>query len=210
MVGRSVLNECLENAKIVQVLVVNRRSLELNHPKLKEVIHKDFMNFSPVLADFVGYDACFHCMGVTSVGKGEEEFTKFTYTITASLADACYSANPTMVMTYVSGEGTDTSEKGSTMWARVKGKTENYILSKGFKDAYMFRLGALIPGEGVGYGVSWYKYIYIALSPVFPLLRKLNSVTTSQKLGRAMINAITVNQDLKHLETKDINALSSK
>ena len=112
-------------------------------------------------------------MGVSSVGKNEEEFMKFTYTVTKSLTDACYIANSAMVLTYVSGQGTDTTEQGNRMWARVKGKTENYILNKGVKDAYMFRLGALVPDNGVGYGASWYKYLYIAMSPLFPLLRRL-------------------------------------
>ena len=208
MVGKSVLLQCLESDKVSEVLSVGRRELGMNNPKLKELIHKDFMDFSSVTDEFEGYGACFHCMGVSSVGKDEQEFSKFTFTITKSLADACFEANSDMVMTYVSGAGTDSKEEGSTMWARVKGKTENYILNKGFKDAYMFRLGALIPRKGVSSGTGWYKYIYVVLRPLFPFLRKLNSVTTSEKIGEAMINAVTANQDLKHLENKDINRLS--
>ena len=208
MVGRSVLNECLKDNRVEEVLVVNRRTLEVHDSKLREIIHSDFSDFSGLAEQFAGYDACFHCMGVTSIGKDEAEFSQFTYDITKSLADACYSANPDMVMTYVSGQGTDSTERGKIMWARVKGKTENYILNKGFKDAYMFRLGALIPGRGISSGTSWYEYIYVVLRPFFPLLRKLNSFTTSEKIGRAMINAVTANQELKHLENKDINALA--
>lgn len=208
MVGGSVLKECLANDKVHEVLVVNRRSLEMSDTKLKELLHKYFTDFSSAAKYFEGYDACFHCMGVTSIGKDEAEFSKYTYSITKSLADACYAANPSMVLTYVSGAGTDSTEKGRTMWARVKGKTENYILNKGFKDAYMFRLGALIPAKGISSGTSWYEYIYVVLRPFFPLLRKLNSFTTSEKIGKAMINAVTANQELKHLENKDINALS--
>ena len=210
MVGKSILLQCLASDKVLEVLSIGRRELGLSNPKLKELVHKDFMDFSSVSSEFAGYDACFHCMGVSSIGKGEEEFKKFTFDITRSLANACFSANPNMVMTYVSGAGTDSTEKGSIMWARVKGRTENYILNKGFKDAYMFRLGALIPGKGISSGTGWYKYIYIVISPLFPLLRKLNSVTTSEKIGKAMINAVTVNQELKHLENKDINLLSTK
>ena len=208
MVGRSVLNECLKDNRVEEVLVVNRRTLEVHDSKLREIIHSDFSDFSGLAEQFAGYDACFHCMGVTSIGKDEAEFSQFTYDITKSLADACYSANPDMVMTYVSGQGTDSTERGKIMWARVKGKTENYILNKGFKDAYMFRLSALIPGRGISSGTSWYEYIYVVLRPFFPLLRKLNSFTTSEKIGRAMINAVTANQELKHLENKDINALA--
>ena len=209
MVGRSTLNECLANDKVKEVLAINRRSLGLKHPKFKELIHSDFFNFSEVVEHFTEYDACFHCMGVTSVGKDETEFTKFTFDISKSLADACYIANPDMVMNYVSGAGTDSTEKGNTMWARVKGKTENYILNKGFKDAYMFRLGALIPEGEVSSGVSWYKYIYIAMTPLFPLLKKLSSFTTSSKFGKAMINSVQYSQEVKRLENKDINKLSS-
>ena len=208
MVGRSVLNECLTNEKISKVLVVNRRSLGLSHPKLNEILHADFTDFGGLTTDFEGYDACFHCMGVTSIGKTEEEFSKYTFTITKSLADTCHRANPNMVLTYVSGQGTDSTEQGRVMWARVKGKTENYILNKGFRDAYMFRLGALIPGPGISSGTSWYEYIYIVLRPFFPLLRRLNSFTTSEKIGQAMINAVSANQEHKHFENKDINAMS--
>jgi hypothetical protein len=210
MVGRSTLNECLANDKVKEVLAINRRSLGLKHPKFKELIHSDFFNFSEVVEHFTEYDACFHCMGVTSVGKDETEFTKFTFDISKSLADACYIANPDMVMNYVSGAGTDSTEKGNTMWARVKGKTENYILNKGFKDAYMFRLGALIPEGEVSSGVSWYKYIYIAMTPLFPLLKKLSSFTTSSKFGKAMINTVLHSQEIKHLENTDINAMATK
>ncbi|MGH1436956.1 MAG: NAD-dependent epimerase/dehydratase family protein [Lewinella sp.] len=208
MVGRSTLNECLVNDKVKEVLVVNRRELGISHPKLKELIHSDFTDFSKIADEFSGFDACFHCMGVTSVGKSEAEFTTFTFDITKSLADACHSANPEMVFNYVSGTGTDSSEQGETMWARVKGKTENYVLNKGFKDAYMFRLGALIPEGEVSSGASWYKYIYILMKPLNPLLKKIKSVTTSSKFGKAMINSVSANQDLKHLEGVDINQLA--
>ena len=209
MVGRSTLNECLVDERVEEILIVNRRALGLNHPKLVELVHKDFTNFSAVSTQFSGYDACFHCMGVTSVGKDEKEFSKYTFDVTKSLADACFKANSEMVMNYVSGTGTDSSETGNTMWARVKGKTENYILSLGFRDAYMFRLGALIPEGEVSSGVSWYKYIYILLRPFYPLLKKLNTFTTSSKFGKAMLNTIAFPQDKKYLENKDINHLAS-
>lgn len=210
MVGRSTLNECLKSDNVSEVLIVNRRQLDVTHPKLKELIHKDFLDFSQVAENFEGYDACFHCMGVSSVGKNEEEFTKFTFDITKSLADACHQANPQMVMNYVSGVNTDSTEEGNTMWARVKGRTENYILHKGFKDAYMFRLGALVPEGEVSFGTSWYKYVYIVMSPFFPLMKKLKSVATSSSFGKAMINTVLFPSDLKYLENKEINHLASK
>lgn len=208
MVGRSTLNECLVNEKVKQILLINRRKLGVSHPKLKELIHRDFTNFEKIGNKFTEYDACFHCMGVSSVGKNEEEFTKFTFNITKSLADACFLANPNMVFNYVSGTGTDSSEQGKVMWARVKGKTENYILNKDFKDSYMFRLGALIPEGDVSSGTNWYKYIYIILKPLYPLLKKIKSVTTSSKFGKAMINSVHANQKLKHLESANINDLA--
>lgn len=210
MVGRSTLNECLVNDQVKEVLIVNRRELGISHPKLKEVIHSDFTDFSKLAKAFSGFDACFHCMGVSSVGKSEEEFHKFTFEITKSLADTCYAANPEMVFNYVSGMGTDSSEQGPIMWARVKGKTENYVLNKGFKDAYMFRLGALIPEGEVSSGTSWYKYIYLLMKPFYPLLKRIKSVTTSSKFGKAMINSVHANQDLKHLEGVAINQLAEK
>ena len=115
---------------------------------LIEVLLKDFEKIDQVKEHLQGFDACFHCMGVSSAGKSEEQYHKLTFDITKSLVDACYEVNPTMVFTYVSGAGTDSTEKGNTMWARVKGKTENYILNKGFEDAYMFRAGAIIPEKG--------------------------------------------------------------
>ncbi|WP_372755008.1 NAD-dependent epimerase/dehydratase family protein [Mariniflexile sp.] len=208
MVGRSTLNECLLNNKVKQVLIINRRPLGVSHPKLKEIIHTDFSDFSTLKNKLIDYDACFHCMGVSSLGKNEAEFSKFTYTITKSLADTCYDANRNMIFNYVSGSGTDFSEQGKIMWARVKGKTENYILNKGFKDAYCFRLGALIPEGDVGSGSSWYKYIYMVMKPFYPLMKKIKSVTTSSKFGKAMINSVHANQKLKHLEGIDINRMA--
>lgn len=210
MVGRSTLNECLVNDKVKQVLIISRRKLGVSHPKLQELIHADFTDFENISHKLSEYDACFHCMGVSSVGKNEEEFTKFTFEITKSLVDACFAANPNMVFNYVSGTGTDSSEQGKIMWARVKGKTENYILNKGFKDSYLFRLGALIPEGEVSSGTSWYKYIYVLIKPLYPLIKKLKSVTTSTKFGKAMINSVNANQKLKHLEGADINELSDK
>ncbi|SIQ63890.1 NAD-dependent epimerase/dehydratase family protein [Maribacter ulvicola] len=210
MVGRSTLNECLVNDKIAEILVINRRPVGIMHPKLKEIIHLDFSDFSSLENELPQYDACFHCMGVSSVGKNEAEFTKYTYDVTKSLVDTCYAANPDMVFNYVSGAGTDASAKGKIMWARVKGKTENYVLNKGFKDAYMFRLGALLPEGDVSSGTSWYKYIYSIMKPFYPIMKKLKSVTTSSKFGKAMINSIAANQDLKYLEGVDINYLATK
>jgi nucleoside-diphosphate-sugar epimerase len=208
MVGRSALNECLLSENVEEVLMINRRSLGVTHPKLKELVHTDFTDFSSVVDKLNGYDACFHCMGVSSVGKKEGAFTKLTYDVTKSLADACYDANPNMVFNYVSGAGTDSTEKGKVMWSRVKGKTENYILNKGFKDAYMFRLGALVAENGIKSSTKIYRILYIVMTPFFTLLKRMKSVTTSRKFGNAMINSVLKPKATKYLDNQAINALA--
>jgi nucleoside-diphosphate-sugar epimerase len=208
MVGKGVLLECLESDRIEQVLVINRSSLDKQHPKLVELLLKDFEQIEQVKEGLKGYDACFHCMGVTSAGKSEEQYHKLTFEITKSLVDTCYEVNPNMVFNYVSGAGTDSSEKGNTMWARVKGKTENYILNKGFADAYMFRAGAIIPEKGVKSKTGLYNALYVIMRPFFGLMKKSKSITTSVKLGQAMINSLSAKQELKLLENKDINELA--
>ncbi len=210
MVGRSTLNECLRNKNVEHVLIVNRKRVGLVHPKLTEVIHADFMDFSPLVDHFKEYDACFHCMGVSSIGMDESQFNTLTFDITKSLADTCFAANSSIVMNYVSGTGTDSTEKGSTMWARVKGKTENYILNRGFKDGYMFRLGILLPEDGIKSSTGWYRIMYVIMAPLFPVLRRMESVTVSSLFGKAMINTLLYPQSNKHLENKDINALAHK
>ena len=208
MVGKGVLLECIDGDRIENILIINRNPLNLTHPKVKEIIHKDFSEFTSIKEQLVGYNACFHCMGVSSAGMSEQKFNYFTYTMTKALASTLYQINPDMVFNYVSGTGTDGSEKGRIMWARVKGKTENMILKMGFKDAYMFRPGAIIPEGGIKSRTPLYNALYILLRPFFPLLKKMKSVTTTRKLGMAMINVIFNPQPLKHLEGKNINQQS--
>ena len=148
MVGKGVMLECLESSKIEEVLVINRTSLGMQHPKLIEILLQDFQNVSSLKEKLSGYDACFFCMGVSVIGLSEEDYLRITYLTTKSFVDTLYQINPNMVFNYVSGAGTDSSENGGTMWARVKGKTENMIFGKGFKDAYAFRPGAIIPEKG--------------------------------------------------------------
>ena len=144
MVGKGVLLECLESPKIEEVLIINRSTLGMEHPKLKEVLLADFSTVESIKDELESYDACFYCMGVSSVGMSEEQYTIITYDVTKAFADVLYELNPDMVFIYVSGTGTDSSEKSRIMWARVKGRTENMVLNKGFKDAYAFRPGAII------------------------------------------------------------------
>lgn len=208
MVGKATLIECLESKHVEKVLVVNRSSINMEHSKLTEILHADFNDFTNIQEELKGYDACFHCMGVSSIGMSEDQFSKLTYDITASLADLLYELNPNMVFNYVSGMGTDSTEKGSAMWARVKGKTENKVLSMGFKDVYAFRLGMLLPEKGVKSRTSWYNILYVITRPFYPIFKKMKSVTPSSSFGLAMINTVLYPQELKHLENKDINKLA--
>ncbi|MDC7998307.1 epimerase [Gilvibacter sediminis] len=209
MVGKGVLLECLDAEQIASVLVINRSSLGMSHPKLKELLLPDFTQLEAHKVMLQGYDGCFFCMGVSAIGMSEAKYSAITYDITKIFADVLYELNPNMVFNYVSGTGTDSTATGQVMWARVKGKTENYILDKGFKDAYAFRPGMIIPERGIKSSTGWYNAIYVLLRPFFGLLKKSSKITTTTKLGAAMIASITADQPLKHLENKDINNLAS-
>lgn len=206
MVGKGVLLECLDHPEIAEVLVVNRSTLGMTHPKLKELLHKDFYDLSAIKNQLQGYDACFFCLGVSSVGMSEEEYTKPTYDLTLHFAQMVI--NPNMIFTYVSGTGTDSTEKGRTMWARVKGKTENALLAMPFKKAYMFRPGVILPMKGIKSKTRWYQFMYDLLRPLFPLMMKSSSVTDTTRVGQAMINAALYGSSKTHLENKDINELA--
>jgi len=208
MVGKGVLLECMDDETVEEILLINRSPIDISHPKIKEILHQDFTNFSSIKAEFKDYDACFHCMGVSSAGISEETYYKLTFTISEALANAIYNVNHNVLFTYVSGAGTDSSEQGSSMWARVKGKTENYILNKGFKDAYAFRPGAILPERGVKSKTKLYNFFYVITKPIFPLLKRMKSVTTTSRIGRAMINLNNNPQSLKHLEGADINKIA--
>ena len=209
MVGKSVLLECIEHPSIKKVLLINRSSLNFDHSKVNEILLSDFSQMHTLQDQLKGFDACFNCMGISSIGKSEEEFTTITFDLTKILADTLYQLNNDMVFNYVSGTLTDSSEKGKTMWARVKGKTENYILNKGFKDAYMFRPGAIVPEKGIRSSTGWYNIIYVLLRPFFPWMKKNKNMTTTTRFGQAMINSLTFPSELKHLENEDINLLAN-
>lgn len=206
MVGKGVLLECLDHANITGVLSISRRTLGMEHPKLKELIHKDFSEFASVAEQLKGYDACYHCMGVSSAGMKEEPYTKFTYDFTMALAKELLKLRSDMTFIYVSGEGTDSSEKGRSMWARVKGKTENDLLKLGFKQAFMFRPGAIIPLRGIQPSSKIYKVLINNLSWLLKLIKKVapNSVVDTTQIGLAMINVTQRGYDKKVLRPKDI------
>ena len=205
MVGEGVLLECLQNEKVAEVLIVSRRHDEIQHPKLKELIVPDFFKMDQFADKIKGYDACFFCAGVSSVGKKEELFTHLTYDTTLAFAKSVLAVNANIVFTYVSGAKTDSSEKGGMMWARVKGKTENDLAKLPFKAEYNFRPGVMKPFPGQK---NW--------KPIVKLLVKIiqfispKSVLTLQEVGRAMINAVTVGYRKNVLEVSDIRQLAKE
>ncbi|MCT4637921.1 MAG: NAD-dependent epimerase/dehydratase family protein [Bacteroidales bacterium] len=208
MVGKAALLECISSPEVERVLVINRKSINISHPKLNEIVHNDFSDFSSIKNHLSGYNICFHCMGISALGLNEDKYSHITYTMTNALAETLLELNPNTVFNYVSGAGTDSSEKGKIMWARVKGKTENRILSIGFKDAYAFRPGIILPEKGIKSRTGWYNLFYTLTKPIFPLLKKSDSVITSSQLGKAMINIAVHPQELKHLENRDIKKIA--
>ena len=206
MVGEGVLHECLMHPKVESVLVINRRPSGISHPKLKEIIHADFFYFSGIENQLVGYNACYFCLGVSSVGMKELEYYRLSNTLTLQLANTLSKLNPTMTFCYVSGAGTDSSEKGRMMWARVKGKTENDLFKLPFAQVFTFRPGYMHPTKGLKNTLSYYKY----MSWLYPLLKRIfpNQVSTLKDLGIAMINVTLHGYDKKILEVKDIKAVS--
>ncbi len=208
MVGKGILLECMDHPDVEKILIINRSSLGLNHPKVTELILPNFMDISNHKDALLEYDACFFSMGISSLGKSEEIYSAITYDIIKQFADTLFDINQKLVFNYVSGSGTDSSESGKVMWSRVKGKTENYILNKGFADAYMFRPGAIIPEKGIKSSTTWVNFILILFSPFYFLMRKSQHVTTTTKIGQAMIQSVRAPMELKHLENKIINQLA--
>lgn len=210
MVGKAVLLECLEDDRIEKVLIINRKSIGLRHQKLAEVILSNFNDLPSIQNEITEYDACFYCMGVSASGMTEEKYGQITYDITKLFVDTMFSQNPTMVFNYISGEGTDSTENGKIMWARVKGKTENMIFNKGFKDAYIFRAGMILPEKGITSNTRLYRWSYIITKPLFPLFRRMKNVTTTTNFGKAMINTLFFPQEEKTVHNPDINTLAKR
>ncbi len=205
MVGEGVLFECLQNEKVSEVLIVSRRHYEMEHPKLKELIVPDFFQLNRFAENIKGYGACFFCAGVSSVGMKEDQYTYLTYDTTLAFAKALIAANSNMAFTYVSGSHTDSTEKGKMMWARVKGKTENDLMKLPFKAEYNFRPGAMLPFAGQKNWKSVYKFIVKIIKVISP-----KNVLTMQEVGRAMINAVTIDYPKRVLEIADIKQLAGK
>lgn len=210
MVGRGVLLECLENENVEKVVVVNRYSIEMEHPKLLEVVHADFMELWTIEHYFDDADACFFCLGVSSSGISRENYYRITHDLTMNFADSFIDVNRNSTFIYVSGEGTDSSEKKGANWARVKGKTENELLAMPFKQSFMFRPGFIYPSRGEKSRTYLYNLLYIVFKPLYPVLKLMmpGKVTTTEKVGKAMIN-VTINGFATNiLNTKAINEAS--
>ncbi len=210
MVGQGVLRECLLDPDVATVLSIVRSSTGQQHQKLREIVHKNFLAFSSIEAELAGFEACFFCLGVSSAGMSEENYRRVTYDITLAAATTLVKLNPHMTFIYVSGAGTDSSEHGRTMWARVKGQTENALLRLPFKAAYMFRPGVIVPLHGITSRTKLYRVSYAILGPLLPLFIGFPKyVTTTEKLGRAMLIAAKRGAPKPILESADINILAS-
>lgn len=211
MVGKGILLECLDHKEIDEVLVISRNPINLKHPKLKELIQKDFSDYSMVRNQLKGYDACFFCLGISAAGLNEEQYKKITYSFTLSLAKTLFEINPEMTFNYVSGQGTDSSEKGRMMWARVKGKTENDLINLGFKQAFMFRPGMIIPLRGIKSRTKSYQFMYDYFLWLVKIMKAIapNSVVSTSQIGLAMINSVLKGFNKTIVKPEDIITLSN-
>jgi uncharacterized protein YbjT (DUF2867 family) len=211
MVGAGALLECLDDPRVESVLVVGRRATGLSHAKLTEILHTDFFDYEALRERFAGCDACFFCLGTSAAGMNEAAYHHATYDLTLAAARTMASANPRMVFCYVSGQGTDSTERGRSMWARVKGKTENALLALPFRAAYMLRPGLIQPLRGVRSRTPLYQAFYSTLGFLFPVLRRLapNQVTTTVSVGRALIRLAAEGESRPILGSADINRLAA-
>jgi uncharacterized protein YbjT (DUF2867 family) len=208
MVGEGVLFECMENPLVESILIIVRKPSGVSHPKVKEIIHQDFSKTEPIKEQLKGYNACFFCLGVSSVGMKEDEYNKLTYTLTLGFAKTLSEASPEVTFCYVSGAGTDSTEKGRSMWARVKGKTENDLAKLPFRATYNFRPGMMKPTKGQQRVLPAYKYVgwlYPVIKTFFPKV-----ACTIKEVGLAMIHISLQGYSKKNIEVSDIIAMAGK
>ncbi len=211
MVGKGALLECLESEEVEEVLLVSRRSVEMDHPKLKELLIEDFFNLIQIKNQLSGYDACFFSLGISAMGKSEEEYSRITFELTMSFANTLLVLNPEMTFIYVSGKGTDETEQGSMMWANVKGKTENELARLGFKAFYRFRPGYIHPEKGIVSPIKTYRIFHAILTPIYPRLRKnTKSLTDTTRIGEAVIRLVKDGYEKEIIDPVDINLLAAK
>jgi uncharacterized protein YbjT (DUF2867 family) len=222
MIGQGVLRECLLDVGVEQVLSIARSPTPSPSPvpssatspvsrtKLREIIHPDLSEFASLRDQLTGLDACFFCLGISSAGMAEAEYARITYGITSALAEVLVQTSPQLTFVYVSGMGTDSSEHGTSMWARVKGRTENHLLALGFAGAYMFRPGMVQPLHGITSKTRLYRLLYVLLWPVMPLLRRCfpRAITTTEAMGRAMLQVARTGYPRRIIENRDIATLA--
>ncbi|MDK9699638.1 MAG: epimerase [bacterium] len=210
MVGQGVLRECLQDPEVEQILLLSRRSTNNSHPKVRELLVSDFMEYATIESDLVGYDACFFCLGVSSVGMSEQEYYRITFDLTMAAAQTLIKLNPNMTFVYLSGTGADSSETGKVMWARVKGKVENALFRLPFKGVYVIRPGYIQPLHGIKSRTSLYNWLYFVGKPLYPLLKNIfpTAVTTTENIGLALLQVAKQGTPKKILENRDINQLS--
>jgi uncharacterized protein YbjT (DUF2867 family) len=210
MVGQAVLRECLLDAGVEQVATIGRTATGASNGKLREIVRGDLSNYTGIEEQLSGFDACFFCLGVSSSGLKEADYTRLTYDLTLAAGEMLSRLNPGMTFIYVSGSGTDSSETGRAMWARVKGRTENALLRLPLA-AYMFRPGFIQPMDGIESKTASYRIFYKVLSPLMPLLRRAlpNQVLTTREIGQAMLAIVRHGYAKRILETRDIRAVVS-
>ncbi len=207
MVGEGILLECLDQPQVTEILSVSRKPSGRLHPKLKEYIVSDFLSLQPNDEKLRGYDACFYCAGISSVGMKEDIYRRITYDTTLNFARTL-NPDPQMTFVYVSGAGTDSSEKGRLMWARVKGKTENDLMKLPFKQAFGFRLGFLVPAPGQKRILKYYKYV----TWLIPLIKIVfpNMITSMSQVALAMIYVAQNGYERNVIYVKDIKIMAGK
>lgn len=211
LVGQGALRELLSDEDVTTVLAVGRSATGQRHPKLKELIQEDVSDLRMLEAELRGYDACLFCLGVSAIGMSEPEYKRITYDLTLKVAQTLERLNPRMTFVYVSGGGTDATERGNVMWARVKGATENALLAMPFARAYMLRPGFVRPLHGSAPKNAWYRALSAVTGPIFPLLKRLfpGQVTTTEEVGQAMLQLLKRGSEERVLENRDIVALAS-
>lgn len=207
MIGQGVLRECLRDERVEQVLAVGRSSLGIDNPKLREQVQPDPSDLTAIAGELPQFDACFFCLGVSSVGMKEADYRRITYDLALKVGRTLAAANPNLTFIYVSGQGTDSTEQGRSMWGRVKGKTENDLLALPFQ-AYMFRPGFVQPMDGVVSKTPLYRAAYAVTGPLIPLFKRLapNAVNDNREIGRAMIAVATSGSDTRVLSPREITA----
>jgi uncharacterized protein YbjT (DUF2867 family) len=211
MVGQGVMRECLLDPDVHLVQTIGRTATGIRHPRMREIVRSDLEHYDSVEAELTGFDACFFCLGVSVAGLTEQQYTRITYGITMAAAETLSRLNPRMTFIYVTGAGTDSSEQGRTMWARIKGRTENALLRLPFRGAYMFRPGAIQPLHGERSKTTAYRILYTFIAPLVPLLRWAfpNAILTTEQIGRAMLAVARRGAPQHILEIKDIKAAAS-